>query len=87
MLKKKEGVVIPYHSVDRGVERLTLFPEYRENKAVEAEPNDTHHEGPTQPAVAVDVFLSIIGVQILGALTDHTVPNQIKPKNVSLPEN
>ena len=69
---------LPYHSVDRGVERLTLFPEYRENKAVEAKPNDAHQSWPAQPAVAVDLFLNIIDVQITGALTDHTVSHSIQ---------
>ena len=73
--------IIPYHTVDWGVKRLPLSPKYWEHKAVKAEPKDAHNRGPTQPDVAVDLFLNLFGVQMTGALiriTQFTVASKIR---------
>ena len=61
---------LPYHSVDGGVERLSLLPEYTEDKAVEAGPDEANN-GPPQPDIAVRVALDLWVVKVAGA-ESHT---------------
>ena len=57
---------IPYHCVYCGVERLSLCPENREEKAVEASANEAH-KGLTQPEISVWVSPDSLSVKISGA--------------------
>ena len=52
---------VPYHGVDCGVERLSLLPEYKEDKAVEAGPDEAN-SGPPQPDITIWVFLDDLWV-------------------------
>ena len=57
---------LPYHGVDCRVEGLSLLPEYTEDKAVEAGPDEANN-GPTQPDEAVRVSLDLWVVKVAGA--------------------